>query len=162
MIRIVLASVLIAALSDGNSRGSDLPDTYDFTLEPTSRVPGGSAQGFLRIADSPFGIALSREGHVVYDLEVQAGGLPQLPEGAGFVVWLSSPDLSRQENLGALDESLLLRARISDWNKFLMIISAERSPDSARRSGPVVLQGRSPSGYLESFQSHELFVDVPD
>lgn len=136
-------------------------DTYEFILEPTRRVPGSSGRGQLRISQSPFGVSLSKEGHVVYDLELHVSGLPELPAGAAFVVWLSEPDLSHQEKLGALDGPIL-SATISNWNKFLMIVSAERDPDTNTRAGPVVLQGRSPSGYLESFQSHELFVDVPD
>ena len=48
-----------------------------------------------------------------------------------------------------------------DMNKFLLVITAEADSAVSRHSGPTVLHGTSPSGWLQSFLSHPLFRGIP-
>ena len=45
----------------------------------------------------------------------------------------------------------------AELNKFLLVITAEAEAQPASRTGPTVLHGTSPSGWLQSFLSHPLF-----
>jgi hypothetical protein len=48
-----------------------------------------------------------------------------------------------------------------DMNKFLFVITAESDSMAPSHTGPTVLHGTSPSGWLQSFLSHPLFRGVP-
>ena len=140
------------------------PDIYSFKLSPTVRAPGAVGAGELKLAWSPFGIAVSADGHVVYDMEITIEGLLD-PTRAGpsyaYVAWIASPNLDRTERLGVVGEAGRVNVRIASWNKFLVLVTLERDANAERRSGPVMLRGRSPSGFMASFQSHELFNLIP-
>ena len=139
-------------------------DIYRFPLTATARARGAVGSGYLQLAPSPFGIAVTADGHLVYDLALTTKRL-RPPSALGpyqvYVAWLSTPELDRYEKLGAVGESGELRVRTSSMNKFILMVTAEPSADVAKRSGPVVLRGVSPSGLLQSFGSHELFSDMP-
>ncbi len=138
-------------------------EIYNFPLMPTARGARASGKGRLKLAWSPFGVAVDRDGFLVYDLTVVAERLPD-PAALGgrvYVAWLASPDLGRIEKFGVLDNTYRISGRIDRWNKFLFMITAERDGDVAERRGPVVLRGRSPSGLIAAFQSHELFNNIP-
>ena len=139
------------------------PKIYDFELTPTSRAPGARGKGQLTLGWSPFGVAVNVDGYLVYDLEITASGLidpTRQAMGSAYVAWISSPDLTRIEKLGGLPDGSLT-TRISSWNKFLLLVTLESDPAVETRTGPVVLRGRSPSGFMASFQSHELFNLIP-
>lgn len=140
------------------------PRPYSFPLLPTSRAPGASGEGVLDLAWSPFGLAVSPEGHVVYDLTLELSGLRALngDGDAGYVVWIASRELDRIEKLGIVDGTMTVRAAISTWNKFMILVTVERDITTDEMRGALVLRGISPSGLMSSFQSHELFTDVPD
>jgi hypothetical protein len=158
--------IWLAAIGGGWARVADDPpcEIYCFELSPTAMAPGASGEGRLRLAWSPFGIAVSESGFLVYELELTIGNLPppgRLGSYTTYVAWIASPELDRVERLGAVAPSGALRARIQSWNKFLVLVTPERHTEPERRAGPVVLQGRSPSGLMASFQSHELFNNMP-
>ncbi len=163
----LLATVLcVAVVGGGWSRAAARPpcEIYCFELSPTASAPGASGEGRLRLAWSPFGIAVSDSGFLIYELELTVGNLPP-PERLGpfttYVVWIASPELDRFERLGAVAPSGTLQTRIQSWNKFLVLVTPEAHAEPERRGGPVLLQGRSPSGLMASFQSHELFSNMP-
>ncbi len=139
-------------------------DIYEFKLAPTAKVPRAAGTGKLALVWSPFTIAVSADGHLIYDVEITVTSLPD-PSRLGpyqtYVVWVASPNLDRVERIGTITPSGALRARLTNWNKFLVLVTAEAHPDTERRTGPVLLQGRSPSGLMASFQSHELFSNIP-
>lgn len=137
---------------------------YEFRLKPTSRARGASGTGYLRIAPSPFDIAVTKSGKLIYNLELTINGL--LPPASlgpyqSYIVWITTPKLDRTEKLGALPDDGKFKATVSSMNKFILMITAEPSANIEKRSGPIVLRGISPSGLLEPFQNHELFNNIP-
>ncbi len=140
------------------------PEIYRFDLVPTARAPGASGTGQLALAWSPFGVAVSEDGFLVYDLTLSVEGLlnpSTLGPYSHYVAWIASPNLDRVARIGVLGSSGTVETRIESWNKFLILVTPESRADPPRRSGPIVLQGRSPSGFIASFQSHELFNLIP-
>lgn len=138
-------------------------EIYRFELSPTARAAGATGLGQLTLGWSPFGVAVNTDGHLVYDLEITTRGLidpNRQAAGGTYVAWIASPDLTRIVKLGGFSDGKLT-TRISSWNKFLVLITLESDPEVEARTGPVVLRGRSPSGFLASFQSHELFNLIP-
>lgn len=139
-------------------------EIYEFPLRGTSRARGAQGIGRLELAWSPFGVAVTTEGHLVYDLRVRIDGLrepPTLGPFETYVAWIATPDLARLTKLGALDGNGLLEARVSTMNKFIFLVTAESSDEVSDRSGPIVARGVSPSGLLQSFGQHELFNNMP-
>lgn len=139
-------------------------EIYEFPLRGTARARGVEGVGRLELAWSPFGVAVTHDGHLVYDLEVQITGLREassLGPFQAYVAWIATPDLARLEKLGALGGDGVLETRVSTMNKFIFLVTAERSADVTDRTGPIVARGVSPSGLLQSFGQHELFNNMP-
>jgi hypothetical protein len=116
-------------------------------------------------ATSPFGIAVSREGRIVYDLSIVTAGLADPSTLGSYTVyeaWLTTPRLEPVTDLGPIRPGEPLRAR-ADWNKFTIIVSAEAAApvNQKRWAGPVVLIGRSPSSLMQSFVTHPLY-NIPE
>ncbi|MCZ6915864.1 MAG: hypothetical protein O7I93_03720 [Gemmatimonadetes bacterium] len=139
-------------------------DIYTFPLRPTTRALGAAGAVGLIPPDSPFGIPVTADGHLIYDVEVSVRGLrdPSFagPSGA-YVTWVTTPNLDRTEKLGGIGRSGSARYRVSTMNKFLLLITLEASADVERRRGPIVLRGVSPSGLMQNMESHELFNNMP-
>lgn len=132
---------------------------YDLKLLPTAAVPGASGAARLFFAESPFGVALTPDGHSDYDARVTTAGLPD-PSALGafttYVAWAVTPDLQQWTRVGTITKTGGTVGPI-DLNKFLLVITAEASPTPAKHVGPMVLHGTSPSGWLQNFMSHPLF-----
>lgn len=140
--------------------GAARPDLYLIPLEgvgPSSRM-GGTAT--LTPARSPFGLATTPDGFMVFEIEVEAARLPPPSAfGAGlstYVAWVTDHNLERVQRLGSFEPGGKVRGRIA-FNKFLVVITAERVVASERWAGPIVLRGRSPSSYLTNFSGHTMF-----
>ena len=141
-----------------------IAEIYEFPLRPTTRARNASGEGVLALAQSPFGVSLTVDGHVKYDIALTIRGLqPAERYGteAAYVVWITTPTLEMSKKLGVLGNDMAFRGEVLGFNKFLIVISVENSPDVEMRSGPIVLRGRSPSGLIQSFLSHELFNNMP-
>jgi hypothetical protein len=139
--------------------GSAAAGPYDIHLAPGPAVPGATGSARLLFADSPFGVAVSQDGRLVYDIRIEAAGLPDpasLGAYSAYVAWEVSTDLSEWHRLGTVGNGTTTVGQAA-WNKFLLVITAE--PDSAPpdHGGPTVLHGTSPSGWLQQFLSHPLF-----
>ena len=70
---------------------------WDMKLFPGTVVPDASGQARLVYAASPFGVAVTADGHARYDIQVTASGLPApstLGRYTAYVAWQASPDLS--------------------------------------------------------------------
>ncbi len=125
---------------------------------PLLAAPGfevGAAFVELRLPASPFGIAVTADGHQRYDLTLITDSLPE-PHSLGaftrYAAWLAPMTLAEFLPLGDVTngESPLGE---SSLNQFLVLISAEgpaKETPGARvgPSGPVVLRGQSPSARL--------------
>jgi hypothetical protein len=132
---------------------------YDVALftVPATASARGSAR--LVFAPSPFGVAVSADGHARYDVRVNVSGLP-FPSTLGayttYVAWAATADLKTWLRIGTITNGDNLVGPV-ELNKFLLVITAEVSPTPLRHAGPTVLHGTSPSGWLQSLLSHPLF-----
>lgn len=159
MIRVApFARVLVAATTLVVADGP-----YDISLFNTPKTPTAKGHARLVFAHSPFGIAVTADGRASYDIEIEASGLPE-PSALGaystYVAWSASTDLAEWHRLGVVKNGTSTVGR-AELNKFLLVITAEASAETAGHSGPTVLHGTSPSGWLQSFLSHPLFRGIP-
>ena len=141
------------------------PEYYRIELVPTRRVPAArSAVGRADVsfAPSPFGVAVSANGHYVYDLAVSVTNLPAAPAGKVYAVWITTPSLDQVRRLGALSPNETVTGRV-DWNKFLVVISLEDDidPPVQRWHGPIVMRGLSRSGLMHTSAGHGPFQQEP-
>ena len=125
--------------------------------------PTAHGQARLIFAPSPFGVAVTADGRASYDIEIEASGLPE-PSSLGayttYVAWATSTDLSEWHRLGVVKNGTSTVGP-AELNKFLLVITAEAGDTPATHSGPTILHGTSPSGWLQSFLSHPLFRGIP-
>jgi len=148
---------LCAALAAGLWAGDRGP--YDIPLLPGPVAPGASGSARLHFAESPFGVAVTQDGRARYDVRITASGLPDpstLGDYHAYVAWEASPDLAAWRRLGTVGNGTTTVGP-ADWNKFLLVITAEPDSAPANHFGPTVLHGVSPSGWLQQFLTHPLF-----
>ena len=132
---------------------------YDIALFATPKAPSAHGNARLVYAASPFGIAVTADGRAQYDIQVTAAALPE-PSSLGrytaYVAWAATPDLATWVRLGTIRNGTSTVGHV-DLNKFLLVITAEADSAPARHTGPTVLHGTSPSGWLQSFLNHPMF-----
>jgi hypothetical protein len=140
-----------------------LAGPFDIPLFNTPKAPDAKGQARLVFAPSPFGVAVTADGRASYDVQINATGLPE-PSSLGgysaYVAWAVTTDLKQWNRLGTVSngESTVGHAEL---NKFLLVITAESIAAPKVHTGPTVLHGTSPSGWLQSFLSHPLFRGIP-
>jgi hypothetical protein len=153
------------SLAGPTGRADSLTGRPKFRLAPTPA--GRPASGWVELApsQSPFGVAATSDGRLVYDLDITATDLPAASDLGAFThyeVWLTTPKLDVVRDLGPLQNNVTLHAH-ADWNKFTIIVSAEPTPVGRKWGTSIALIGRSPSSLMQSFASHPLFsVPEPD
>lgn len=134
----------------------------DIALFATPKAPAAQGVAKLVYASSPFGVAVTEDGRARYDVRVTASGLPK-PSAIGaysaYVAWEVTPDLSTWVRLGTVSNGTSVVGS-TEMNKFLFVITAEPSATQGQHSGPTILHGTSPSGWLQSFLTHPLFRGV--
>lgn len=135
--------------------------TYEIPLAPTATAASARGHAKLHFAPSPFGVAVTADGRNSYDVAITLSGLPSPASlhRAAIVAWAVSPDLSEWQWLGPVGDSTTTLGPI-DMNKFLLVVTAEPSPNPVTHSGPILLRGYSPSIWLQSFITHPLFRGV--
>ncbi len=135
------------------------PALFRVALQPTGTVPSAQGVALLAPAQSPFGLALTPDGHFIFDVSLTASGLPS-PSALGpyttFVAWAVSDDLVQSHLLGALSGDKPVIGQVS-FNKFLVIVSAESGAPGDRWKGPIVLRGFAPSALLDNFSGKTMF-----
>jgi len=123
-------------------------------LLPTQDYNGAEGHVEMVRPSSPFGLTVTREGRQRYRLMVDIAGLPEIDPAEGhFVLWASPLTLDPVINLGEVQNGSFEVGEIS-FNKFMLVVSLEPDLDSDRRTGPLVLRGRSPSSRMEP---HDMF-----
>lgn len=135
---------------------------FDIPLFATKVAPAAQGTGRLVYAPSPFGIAVTADGHARYDVIVTASNLPApsaLGQYTAYVAWAATPDLRDWVRLGTVANGTTTVGTV-EYNKFLFVITAEAHDTVRLRAGPTVLHGTSPSGWLQSFLSHPMFRGV--
>lgn len=158
-IRPALHGVGVCARSSGAATGPRAARTpEEVPLRPTRN--GGDARGrmALRMSDSPYGVTVSEDGRYVLHVTVEVSGLRRR-SGAAYVVWAATPELDRTVRLGTLGEEGRTSGEVS-FNKFLVFVSEEESPDVETWSGPILLTGLSPSGRMHTMAGHGPFEGV--
>lgn len=137
---------------------------YDIPLYGTPSTPAANGHGRLVYAESPFGVALTQDGHARYDIQVTAAALP-VPSSLGkfttYVAWAVTPDLSTWSKLGTVSNGSSTVGPVS-LNKFLLVVTAEPDSASATHAGPTVLHGISPSSLLQRFLTKPAFHGIVD
>ena len=156
-------SVAVLALSLLASAPPGPAGPYDIALFATPSAPTAQGHARLVFASSPFGVAVTADGHARYDVQVTAANLPApstLGAYTSYVAWSVTTDLTEWHRLGPITNGTTT-VGAAEQNKFLLVITAEASPSPATHAGPTVLHGTSPSGWLQSFLSHPLFRGIP-
>lgn len=136
---------------------------FDITLMNTPKTPTAKGSARLVFAPSPFGVAVTADGRHSYDLRMTLSGLPapsELGSYTAYVAWATSTNLRSWVKLGTVANGESTVGRV-DRNKFLVVITAEADSATTSHSGPTVLHGISPSGWLQSFLNHPLFRGIP-
>ncbi len=132
---------------------------YDIPLLAGPAVPQAKGAARLYFVESPFGVSVTQDGRHRYDVRITLTALPEpttLGAFQAYVAWEVSPDLAQWQRLGAVANGVTTVGPV-DWNKFLLVITAEPDSAPAVHSGPTMLHGTSPSGLLQRFFSHPLF-----
>ena len=137
------ASASSAAVADA--------DLYCIELFPPPAIDGPSGVARLVPPPSPFGIAVSAAGDMLYDVDFDLGGLPA-PASLGayttFVAWAAAPEMRPVAKLGEVKNGATRLGRVH-FDRFLLIVTAEASvgvaslDSPAGPSGRVVLRGTS-------------------
>ena len=98
-----------------------------------------------------FDVAVDADGHLLQDLRVTVGGLPDpatLGPYSSYVAWATTPALDPVARLGRVSNGRNTTGRVA-FNKFLLLVTAEASPPGERWRGKIVLRGNSPSGLMQ-------------
>ena len=148
------------AASDANPLDRPASDLYCVDLLSTAL--GGEARGVVemgRVA-TPFGVAVTPEGHHQYALTAWIEDLPP-PASLGpfnaYVAWATTPVFDQITKLGEVTNGTNVLGQVA-LNKFLIMVSAEASADVRGREGRLVLRGRSPSSLMEA---HDMLAQAP-
>ncbi|MYN67691.1 MAG: multicopper oxidase family protein [Acidobacteria bacterium] len=127
------------------------PDLYCIELIHAPDFPGASGYVELTPSDSPFGAAVTIDGHHRFDLALQLAGLPDpagLGDYSGYVAWATTPRLRPVVNLGRVANGRTAVGPI-DLDKFLVLVTAESDPDAPAWEGRIVLRGTSAGMRME-------------
>lgn len=153
----VVCAALVAA-HPATAGGACRPPLYTIDLRPLGASAAGSGTARIEPATTPFGMALTPDGHVIYTVQITLTGMPPASAmgGTQYVAWAVSPNLDRGDRLGTIAADGTAHGQIS-MNKFLIIVTAEPATVGPRWSNHVVLRGFSPSTFLQNFANEELF-----
>ncbi len=122
-------------------------DLYCIELVAAPRFEATSGRVGLRFADSPFTHSVTVDGRSRFDAEITLEGLPPVGSLGAFthyVAWVATPVLFPIRKLGVVGNGTTLLGPI-DYNKFVVLITAEPSDTTEDWSGPIVLRGQSAS-----------------
>lgn len=164
------AALMAAAMAPGPGRNASRllrPAIDSISLQPTSDARGASGIAVLTRSQSPFGMSLTPDGHLRYDVHLRVSGLPADPhvyDGATtYVAWATVPDLSLARRLGPVAADGSSSGEV-DWNKFIVLVTAEKAAAQPGAkpaaephwSGTILLKGVSPSTWMQRYGSHIL------
>jgi FtsP/CotA-like multicopper oxidase with cupredoxin domain len=126
-------------------------DLYCIELVPTPGLRGASGRVELGHRPGPFTISVSRDGHFLYAPTFTVHGLPapsSLGDYSTYIAWAATPTMYPIVRLGEVGNGSRTLATIG-LEKFLVLVSAERSANVSEPGGPIVLRGQSPSTRLQ-------------
>ena len=135
-------------------------DLYCLRLVASPGIEGAIGSVELRRRPGPFSVSVSDGGHHVYELGFLLKGLPDpasLGDYTTFVAWAATPLLYPIVKLGEVQNGSFDLGPIA-FDKFLILVSAERSADGEERTGRLVLRGQSPSTRMKPADFVEFFL----
>ncbi|CAN5685128.1 hypothetical protein BH23GEM11_BH23GEM11_03140 [soil metagenome] len=154
----------------GSAPSSDL---HCVELLARFEVRGASGWGTMLPIPSEFGIGVDRDGTVRWSLEVRVLDLPEPsaldPDARAWIAWATGPNLVPEIRLGEVrpgsavpgaDPGRMASAEVT-LDKFRVLVTAERDPDTPVRTGPVAMRGDSPSMRMLPHDEPWLFLPSP-
>ncbi len=149
---LVLAAVLQGPPSPCDSGPGLRPsrDLYCIELFPAAGVNGPRGVVGLVQAAGPFTVAVTADGRPRTRLVLDLADLPapsQYGRYTAYVAWATTPVLDTIIRLGEVRNGRTLLPEIS-FDRFLIVISAERSAAVKERTGKLVLRGESASNRM--------------
>ena len=146
MATVINRAVAQDSLCTAHTRDAD-PSIYCLPLFSTAIAPLASGTAVLQPESGPFGLSVTRDGRVLSRLVLTLSGLPE-PTSLGryhsYVAWATTPDLDPVIPLGAVGNGRTVTGPVG-LERFIIMVSAERSARARTRDGPLVLRGSSPS-----------------
>ena len=119
-------------------------DLYCLQLVPAPGVRGAAGRVELAFPPGPFTVGVTAAGHSRF-LPIFA--LSGLPAGNVYLAWAATPQMDSLVKLGAVTNGTTTLRQI-DFDKFTILITAERTARVAAPTGRVILRGQSPSTRL--------------
>jgi len=122
-------------------------DLYCIELVAAPGFEVTSGRVGLRFADSPFTHSVTVDGRSRFNVEIALAGLPpvgSLGDVTHYVAWVATPVMFPVRKLGVVGNGTTELGPI-DYNKFVVLITAEPSDTTSEWSGPIVLRGQSAS-----------------
>ena len=143
------AAVMQDSLCGAHTSHAD-PSLYCLPLHPTERVPDASGTAVLQPEPGPFGLSVTRDGRARFQVLLRISGLPaaeSLGPYHNFVAWATTPEMEPMISLGSVGNGTTNLRPIA-LERFLILISVERSAAGREPRGPFVLRGSSPSLFM--------------
>lgn len=136
-------------------------DPVRIEMSASGHARGASGSMVLRLASSPYGVAVEPDGSYRYDLVVEVEGLRERA-GVHHVVWAATPELDEHRRIGTLSDASGGRVEGTiTWNKFLVFVTAEDRPEPEAWSQRILLSALSPSGRMHTMAGHGPFSGEP-
>ncbi|GMR12619.1 MAG: hypothetical protein BMS9Abin29_0809 [Gemmatimonadota bacterium] len=138
-------------------------DIYCVELVRNPTVPAGEGILELMMSGSPVGTRVRRDGRLAFGARLTLSDLPDpstLGDYTTYVAWVGPPVMFPMRKLGEVGNGTTTLPDI-DLNKFMVLISAERSADAAERKGRIVLRAMSPATRMRPADLMEYMVAGP-
>ena len=149
-----------APLHTGGRPDRPAEDLFCIELFGTARVGDAIGVAELNRPPSPFGVSVTADGQHVHDITAWVDGLPDpatLGDFTTYVAWATPLELDPVVRLGEVTNGENHIGQVA-FNKYILMVTAERTGEVTERSGPLVLRGRSPSAKMES---HDMLAQAP-
>ena len=147
VVRALLLLFVTAPRAGAQGRPCDPPsslgpshDLYCIELVPAPGVLGAAGRVELGSPSGPFTVAVTADGHQRFFPVVFLSGLP----AGTYVAWAAPPQMDSLIKLGAVKNGSTV-VRAIDLDKFVILISSERSARVRAPHGRMILRGQSPS-----------------
>ena len=142
--------------------GAASRDLYCIELVPSPGIAGVAGVVELALQPSPFSPAVTTDGRLRFEPRITLSGLPDpssLGDFSTYVAWAMDPTMFPFMKLGEVGNGTTDLASI-DLNKFVVLVSAERSADVADREGRLVLRAQSPATRMQPADMLEFVLGV--
>ena len=126
-------------------------DLYCMDLVASPDIAGAAGVVELAFAPSQFSPAVTRDGRLRFRPRITLSGLPDpasLGDYTTYVAWAMDPTMFPYVKLGEVGNGTAEVDPI-ELNKFVVLVSAERSADISDREGRLVLRAQSPSTRMQ-------------